>query len=219
MTLPRLRREDREAGSSLIELMVVLVMLALVLPVAYGTVNSMQNETSITSNRFRAVNEGQVISDRITKDLRTGVSPANGLAPFLKATTNEVQFYASLADPNGPTLLDAYVQPIPGTNVNAFHEDQTPVTPNSSPYTWNAANLQVRLDGQYIDTTVPTIFTYFDNNNQALLPDGTGALDAGQRLNIDSVGITLTTRILPGAPASTITTLVHIRNVDYNPNG
>ncbi len=220
MRMPRRTRAIREAGFSLVELMVVVMLMGVVLPLAYGSVSAMQRQVEITSNRFRALAEAQVIADRITKDLRTGVSPANGKAPFLKATNNEVKFYASLADPNGPTMLDAYVSPIfAGSTINAFHEDSLKVTAGSNPFAWTGTP-QTRLDGQYVDTTVPTIFTYFDINGVQLAFVGSPpALALADLSNIDSVGITLTTRIYPNAPATTITTLVHIRNVDYNPNG
>jgi hypothetical protein len=200
--------------------MVVLMLLAIVLPVAYGSVNAMQRQVVFTSDRFQALSEAQIITDRITKDLRTGVSPANGQAPFLKATPNEVQFYASLTDPNGPTLLHAYVSPIfAGSTVNAFHEDSLKVDSAATPYQWTGT-VRSRLDGEYVDTTTPTIFTYFDINGVQLVFVGSPlALAAGDLSNVDSIGITLTTRIRPTSPATTITTLVHVRNVDYNPNG
>ena len=57
----------------------------------------------MTTDRFTAEGEAQTIADRITKDLRTAVAPSATDAAFASADTNDVTFYASLADPNGPT--------------------------------------------------------------------------------------------------------------------
>ena len=201
--------------------MVVLMLLALILPTAYSTVSTLQHQVSITSDRFQALSEAQVIADRITKDLRTGVSIGVGQPPFKSAGPADIQWYASLGDPNGPTLLHAYVQPLTGNpTVNAFHEDFIKVdgpVPPAAVWAWTGAN-NARLDGDYVDTTVPTIFTYFDVNNAPIALVG-GVIPGPMLISIDSIGITLTTRIRPNAPATTITTLVHIRGVDYDPKG
>jgi hypothetical protein len=74
----------------------------------------------------------------------------------------------------------------------------------------------VRLDGRYIDTTQP-MFTYYDRNG-TVLSAATLATTAGLR-SIDQVGITLRVQVKPQAASVVITTLVHVRSVDYNPNG
>jgi hypothetical protein len=128
-----------------------------------------------------------------------------------------VTFYASLSDPNGPTKLHAYVSLLSG-NVYVFHEDATAPDPGGSPgnYAYTQFAPVSRIDGRYIDTSQP-MFTYYDKNGNVLDPATTLTTLAGLR-SIDQVAINLRVRVRPSAPSVVISTLVHIRSVDYNPN-
>ncbi len=176
----------------------------------------MQNQAVKTTDRFTAEGEGQTIADRITKDLRTAVAPSSTAAAFASADVNDVTFYANLSDPNGPTRLHAYVALQPGTNVYVFHEDSTKADTGGSPgnYAYTMFSSVSRLDGRYLDTSQP-IFSYFDADNNALATPITTT--AGLR-SIASVAINLRIRVRPNAPTVVISTLIHVRNVDYNPN-
>ena len=73
-----------------------------------------------------------------------------------------------------------------------------------------------RLDGQYIDTTPADLHVL-------RLADGTQILPMPITTNadlrsIDAVGVTLRIRVHPHSPVVVITTRIHVRNVDYNPN-
>ena len=127
-------------------------------------------------------------------------------------------FYASLADPNGPTRLHAYTALFPGTNVYVFHEDSTKPDAGGSlgNYTYNSNAPVSRLDGRYLDTSQP-MFTYYDRNQNVLDPATTLTTLTGLR-SIDSVGINLRVRVNVHSPTVVVSTLVHIRSVDYNPN-
>ena len=68
------------------------------------------------------------------------------------------------------------------------------------------------------------MFTYYEYDSvdptklkkidPALLP----ITDVPTLRSIDAVGITVRVRVTPNAPIVVINTLVHVRNVDYNPN-
>jgi prepilin-type N-terminal cleavage/methylation domain-containing protein len=213
--MKRERRDER--GHSLIELLVALSLLSLVLAAAFGTVVTMQNQAVKTTDRFTAESEAQTIADRIAKDLRTAVAPSSTTAAFESAGANDVTFYASLDDPNGPTKLHAYVSLVGGTTVNVFHEDSTRADAGGSPgnYTYTTNSPVSRIDGRYIDTSQP-MFAYKDKDGNEI-DSATLATLAGLR-SIDAVSITLRVRVHPSSPVVVITTLVHIRSVDYNPN-
>jgi hypothetical protein len=203
--------------------MIATSLLSLVVASAFSVVIVMQNQAVATGNRFTAESEGQTMADRITKDLRTAVAPTSTSAAFASAAANDVVFYASLTDlslatpGSGPTRLHAYTSLVPGTSVYVFHEDSTVPDPGGSPgnYTYSNSNIVNRLDGQYIDTTQP-IFTYWRADGTQILPMPI-TLTADLR-SIDAVGVTLRVRVRPNAPVVVISTRVHIRNVDYNPN-
>jgi prepilin-type N-terminal cleavage/methylation domain-containing protein len=212
-------RLDRrsESGFTLVELTVAISLLSLVTAAAFGTVIEMQHQAVLTTDRFTAEGEAQTIADRITKDLRTAVAPSSTQAAFASASASDVTFYASLSDPNGPTKLHAYVSAAPG-NVSVFHEDSTAPDPGGTPgnYTYNQNPTVTRIDGRYLDSTQPVVFTYYDSSGNAIDPSTLTTLAALR--SIDAVGVNLRVRVRPGSPVVVINTLIHARNVDYNPN-
>jgi prepilin-type N-terminal cleavage/methylation domain-containing protein len=217
--LLRLRSRRREGGYTLIEMMIAMSLMSLVTTAAFGVVNVMSNQAMAASDRLTAQGEAQTIADRITKDLRTAVAPSAPTAAFASAATNDVVFYASLSDLStggqGPTRLHAYTSLVPGTSIYVFHEDATkPIVVNGS-YTYTSTPIS-RIDGEYIDTSKP-IFSYWDAAG-APIPATTPITDATTLQGIDAVGITLRVRVHAHSPVVVISTRIHVRNVDYNPN-
>jgi len=201
------------------EMVVATALLSLVMAAAFGAVNVMSRQSAETTDRFTGQSEAETIADRITKDLRSAVSPSATQAAFASAGDSDVTFYAALADPNGPTQLHAYISLQPSTNVYVFHEDATKPDPGGSPgnYSYTIASPVNRIDGRFLDTSVPAqhLFTYYDSNGNVIPTPITTLI--GLR-SIDSVGINLRVRVHPHSPVVVISTLVHVRNVDYNPN-
>jgi Tfp pilus assembly protein PilW len=208
-------RSDAEAGYTIMETMIATMLLLVVLAAAFGVVSSMQRAAMLTTNRFTAEGEAQTISDRITKDIRAGVTTSATGAAFASADVNDVTFYANLADPTGPTKLHAYLTLQPGTNVYLFHEDATPPDAGGSAgnYSYSGA-ASTRIDGKYIDTSQP-IFSFYDSDNNPIATPITTT--AGLR-SIDAVGINLRVRVTPTSPIVVMNATVHVRNTDYNPN-
>src|SRR5262249_6737957 len=103
----------------------------------------------------------------------------------------------------------------PGTNVYVFHEDATKPDVGGSPgnYSYSGAAVN-RLDGQYLDTSQP-IFKYYDADGNPLTMPVTGVANLR---SIDAVGVTLRIRVHPHSPVVVISTRIHVRNVDYNPD-
>jgi Tfp pilus assembly protein PilW len=211
-----MRAERGAGGHTVVEMSIATALLSVVVAAAFGVVIVMQNQAVKTTDRFTAQSEGQTIADRITKDVRTAVAPSSTAAAFASADVNDVTFYANLSDANGPIRLHAYVALQPGTNVYVFHEDSTRADAGGSPgnYAYSTFPTVSRLDGRYLDTSQP-IFTYYDSDNNPLATPITTT--AGLR-SITAVGINLRIRVRPNAPAVVISTLIHVRNVDYNPN-
>jgi prepilin-type N-terminal cleavage/methylation domain-containing protein len=217
-----LRARPSERGFTLVEVMVATSLLSVVLASAFGVLGVMQNQAMKTSDRFSATSEAQTIADRITKDLRTAVAPSSTTAAFASADQNDVVFYANLANLNtgtGPTRLHAYVSLVPATGVYVFHEDYTQPDASSTPgnYTYSATPT-TRLDGQYIQTSQP-IFSYYDATSPTpnLIP--TPITTTPSLRSIDQVCINLRVRVHITSSSVVINTCIHIRNVDYNPNG
>jgi prepilin-type N-terminal cleavage/methylation domain-containing protein len=215
----RLRAPRPDRGHTLVEMMIATALLSVVTTAAFGAVIVMQNQAVATTDRFTAGGEARTIADRITKDIRTAVAPTSTTAAFASASANDVVFYASLADlntGNGPTRLHAYTSLVPGTSVYVFHEDATQPDVGGTPgnYSYSGAPVN-RLDGQYIDTTQP-IFTYYNAAGTQILP--MPITNNADLRSIDAVGVTLRIRVHPRSPSVVISTRIHVRNVDYNPN-
>ncbi len=216
-----LRTRRSERGYTLIEMMIAMSLLSLVTAAAFGVVNVMSNQAAKTTDRFSAEAEGQTIADRITKDLRTAVAPTTLTAAFASANSNDLVFYASLTDlerarqrarsrctPTCRRSARPVVRLPRGRDAT-----RRPVGTGNYTYTTAAIN---RIDGKYLDTSQP-IFTYYtasDPVNAIPVPITTLT---GLR-SIDSVGITLRVRVHPNSPVVVISTRIHVRNVDYNPN-
>ncbi|MCU1467257.1 MAG: hypothetical protein JWM72_3185 [Actinomycetia bacterium] len=211
-----------ERGHTLVEMVVVTALLSVVTSAAFGTVIVMQNQAARTSDRFAAQNEARTIADRITKDLRTAVSPSSTSAAFASASASDIVFYASLFDlsgtnPPGPTRLHAYTSLVSGTNVYAFHEDSTSPDAGGSAgnYTYTGTPIS-RIDGQFLDPS-QSLFTFYAANSDTAIDPATLTTVSDLR-SIESVGITLRVRVRPNAPTVVVQTRIHLRNVDYNPN-
>ena len=118
--------------------------------------------------------------------------------------------------PSGPTRIHAYAALKPATAVYAFHEDATaPDSGGSSGnYTYSGTPSN-RIDGQYIDVSQP-MFTYFQADGTQILP--MPIVGVANLRSIDSVGVTLRIRVHPKSPSVVIATVIHVRNVDYNPS-
>ena len=115
--------------------------------------------------------------------------------------------------------MHAHVSLVPATGVYVFHEDFTQPDASSTPgnYTYTGTPT-TRLDGQYIQTSQP-IFSYYDASSPPnLIP--TPITTTADLRSIDQVCIDLrSTCAVPISSTVVISTCVHIRNVDYNPNG
>lgn len=197
-----------QVGTSLVELTVAIAIMALLGGAAFEAIASSQTQTTITSERFSAENAGQVIMDRLAKDLRTAVPLTPTSAPFITADANHAVFYANLGNPNGPTKLDVFLVADDGSY--DVHEDSTQADAGSAPNWTYTGPAVTRIDGRYVDDSTP-IFTYYDAAG-AVLPAPVSDL-----VDIESVGILLTTRVTPTGPPTTLLVRVHLRNVDYNP--
>ncbi len=97
-----------------------------------------------------------------------------------------------------------------------FHEDSTKANVGGSPgnYAYTTFATVSRLDGRYLDTSQP-IFTYFDADNSPLATPITTTPASGASTRWGSTSVSACGRT---SPVVVISTLIHVRNVDYNPN-
>src|ERR1035441_2946011 len=89
-------RNAVEAGTTLVELSVVVALIAIMLPAIFGTMSMVQREAAVTTDRFAATNNAEIVMDRLSGELRAADSPGSSTALFVEATAADVTFYASL---------------------------------------------------------------------------------------------------------------------------
>jgi hypothetical protein len=220
----KLRLRDEDGMTSIVEAVMVMALLSLVLTIFLTSFNSFQLEATGADNRLQNLDEGRILMQVSSKDIRTATPLTAGTSPFLLAKDMEVKFYG-MVDPTviigstyGPNLVRFYVN---STNPAApvLIEEVTAPDSNSVPpaWTYTTNTPKVRLVGKYVvNTGAVPIFTYYDVNGTLLGPT---PLNAAQMLSVRAVGITVVVRRTASQylPSTTLTTRVTLPNVYFQP--
>jgi prepilin-type N-terminal cleavage/methylation domain-containing protein len=135
-----------EAGFSLIELMMVLLLLGVVLPVGYSAVASSQKAVADTENRFASVSQAQLAMDSMTRDIRAIQTPLSGANAIVSATANDIQFYSSVFSPSSgyPALVELKLTTCSGCTTTSLVEDTIMPVVSGSTVSYPAASMVVR---------------------------------------------------------------------------
>jgi type II secretory pathway pseudopilin PulG len=221
MRIPVTRRSRDSAGSSLIEVVVVVSLLLVVLGIAFDGIVSMQRANSGASERLGNNAEASLLMDATTKDLRTAVRLQAGGSPFFIAMPNEVQFTATLNQTSAPVLIHLYID-----SSQRLVETTTQPDPNSGPnYTYGQNPPTSRLVAQNVANPPATpIFVYYNGAAPpAQLVPGSGpvGLSATDLLAVHSVDVTYVVRHGTNLYENPTIFSNHVRlpNLDYNPTG
>jgi prepilin-type N-terminal cleavage/methylation domain-containing protein len=204
-----------EAGFTIVEVMVAVVMLAIVLAVMYKGMDSISASAAGTEERLVNLEEARVMMATVTKDLRTAARPDPNSAPFELANSRELTFYANLGSTSGPSKVHIFVDA-----ENRIIEEVTQPDAGSAPnYTYTGAP-SVRAVGSYV---VPgtQIFTYqyFNETTSAFVALNTLPLSADDRKLVESIEVRISIRKSSTAatPATTLVNRVRLPNVYYTP--
>lgn len=214
MSMRQRLRDDR--GTSLTELLVVMLILSFIVITTTSLTIGMQRTTAETISRQDQVDMGRSAVERMSKTLRTAVKPSQLLSncagctedAFIKAQDFAVQFYANLDNTGntvGPSRV-SYTVAASGADAGVLIEKvQVPDSniPTSTGYTYcdaeaagASAACQARLqvtrlaEGIQLDTGTP-LFAYYDNDGTEMATGSTG-LDASQLNRLLSVEMVLT---------------------------
>ncbi|HWE55505.1 MAG TPA: type II secretion system protein [Acidimicrobiales bacterium] len=110
LTGPRARRHAAadEQGFTLIEVSVVLLIMAVVLPMIMGFVFMVQSYTGKVAGRTVAAGQAQVIDENLSRQIHAITYPAGGAlgSDIVTASATEFKFYTALGNSVGPTLID-----------------------------------------------------------------------------------------------------------------
>jgi competence protein ComGC len=148
----RAKRAGQEAGVTLIEITVVLLVLSLVMMLIYTFLSEMQKDQVAVSSRDFASGEAQTISDILSQQIHAAAIPSGSSSALVQAEANEIVFYASLGNANGPTELQIVATPsCSGCTTNNLVETVTQPGPGVSGgppvYTGSTATVTTKFIG------------------------------------------------------------------------
>jgi hypothetical protein len=207
----RARRDER--GSSILEVVSVLLLVMIVMGAVFQGMVSATQATEGSGARLRNLDEARVLMATTSKDLRTAVRLSAGTSPFVTANKNEAIFYANLDTTGAPKRVRIHVDSQNRLIEQVWEHDPASTAPN---YTYTTTTPKLRMVGRYVanDSAHP-IFTYVDANDVAL---GPLPLSASNRLAIKAVRIELIVYRTSAFNdnATTVVNRVRLPNVDYN---
>jgi len=234
-----LRRRGDDAGFSLPELLVVMLLSSIVLAAVAVVFNGSMRVARTASVKGNTTGDARIAMDAMIRRLRVAVVPPGGTSPFGMAATaaagtnyatgadpvptaTEVAFFASLttagstSDP-APTLVDYSID----AAAKCLREKMTPASGTAPSFTWPLASTRSRcLIFGVINTDGSRLFTYFPDGKTATAL--TVSLAAANAKSIDSVGIdlavtgTTTTDVLPTKESGRVT-LTNVASDDLVP--
>lgn len=212
--LRRVRRDDRDrqAGVSLVELLVTTVLFGVISALVTSlTINTLR-QTAALGTRMNNVDAARVAMDALSKTLRTAVQPAqlqstcvscsggvSGATAIKAATASSVQFYSNSALATGPQKLTYTAQWDAAQGAATLTESKQPADAGSAPnFTYCNPGPACPVAKRTLVTGLAwplaaPLFTYFDDSAARMSP-GPSGLTSSQLYAVHSVGITLSVR-------------------------
>lgn len=210
----------RDAGMSIVELIVTMTIFGIVIAATTALVIGVERTNAETVNRVDQIDSARTGAEHMARTLRTAVMP-NQLAStcvgcvedaFVRGEAYSVQFYANLdnrANAVGPSRVTYIVEPT-GTGVgNLIQTVQKPDSPTPDPDTGYrycdarpeanptpaclARVTRIVIARDVLTATGTPLLRYFDATGAPLLPTG-GALTAAQLARVLSVEVQLSTQ-------------------------
>jgi prepilin-type N-terminal cleavage/methylation domain-containing protein len=227
------RRLRSDSGVTLVEMMVVMLVLSAILAFTLGAVASFQRSATGGMRRIENLNEGRILMQVITKDIRTAAKLSAATPPFpdvspydgiTKADDNEIVFFANLNQSSQcPKIIRLYVDGVDKIIESVTEPNVGAVQPCVYPDMYPSTPTRTRLVGRYVanDATEP-IFTYFKADATGVLVPFTTAetpLSVENALLVKAIGIELAIRkdTSLAVDHTTLQNRVRLPNVFYNP--
>jgi type II secretory pathway pseudopilin PulG len=198
----------REAGQSLVEMLVVVSIFLLVMATITGAFLTVQRSSDEIDNRFENTGEAQKLISALTKDLRTATPLSAGASPFLVADKRRITFYGNLNFVSGATprfpnkidlLIDATIPAAPVLKEYIWVPTNNSSTTDAAP-NYTAAATSLRLVGQYVaNAATDPIFRYFDGAGAELglptsVPPASLPLVPADQIKVRTIKIALAVR-------------------------
>jgi prepilin-type N-terminal cleavage/methylation domain-containing protein len=212
----RLRKD--QAGFTLVELLVVVVILGAVSAGIYRALDNIQSTSSGAAERVINLDEGRVLMDTLTKDFRTATRLTSTSLPMESADWQSATFYARLNTTGQPVRLhvsldaegrlqEQITDPVCAVGTTPCPDDQ-----------WTYPGpARTRIVGRWVDKTI-AVFKYYDIDGNQIVPSPSqsSSLSTLQKSAVRAVEITLKIRRTPniGATPTTLINRVRLPNID-----
>lgn len=213
-----LRRLRSEAGTSVVEMVIVTAILGLVVAVAIGAFVTVQRHVANQDIRLENLDEGRVMMSTLSKSVRTATILTGGTSPFVIADGNKMKFYGNLDTTGAPNLIEIYVDATNPTAPVLIEKLTPPDQPITDPPSYNNGPTKVRFVGRYVTNGPGTpMFSYYDLDGQSVGTPGVPLTDA-EKILVRSVGIDLHVRkaTAQAIPSTDIVTRVRLPNVFFS---
>jgi len=222
-----------ERGLSLVEMSVVMLILALVVPMITGLLVSVQNDTAFTTSRDAATGELLPVQEALSRQLHAAQIPQGMGQAFVVAQANNLEFYSALGNSAGPTLVSISFSPTcSGCATYELVESLTqPVLSGGLPTYGSAPTRHVLGSGlvpanpsppqDCPGTGSPGTFAYLDSSGHCLPLDTSlspPALDPSQLGLVDAIWVSLEAKdtLHPDRAASSSVALqISLPNMDF----
>lgn len=212
----------RQAGFSLIEMMVAIFILGMVMAGVYVALNNIQTSSVGAAERVINLDEGRVLMDTLSKDFRTATRRSDTSNPLESASWQSATFYARLNTPGQPVLVQIALD-AEGRLEEKITDPECQVTITPCPVDeWEYPGpARTRIVGRWVDKTVP-VFTYYgvDPDDGSAIPlraDPTDPtpLTSTELAQVRAVEIELKIRRSPniGATPTTLENWVRLPNI------
>lgn len=234
--LTRMRGNDRDAGTTLPELLVVMSLFLLIGGLVATTTVFAQRQTGITETRQRNTDGARIAIEAMSKTMRTAIQPSqlqygcltctgsvSGSSAVTSASTTSMRFYGNLDNAGGGPTIVTFVTTLDaatgtGTLVQTLQKPNAGSAPNftyCTPGPGCAVTSRTLVRG-IVWPVSPAMFTFYDVNGAVVPTLSDGSVAAANLADIDAVDVTLKVDTPTGynnAP-TTVTNRIQMPNSD-----
>jgi len=190
------RRRADDAGVTLAELLVTIMIFGIVLTVVTGTFVSLTRATTQAGTTDQNVRQASNGMNELTREIRGAVNnPVPNLpdaAAFSIATTESMTL-STAVNQSGSATQPQLVNFALGSDRSLIETKTTAVSFQNTYWQFTGVVSKRTLTGpvSVSSASIPVLFQYFDSTGTVLTPNAQGALTAAQMGTIASVTVTL----------------------------
>lgn len=190
--LRRVLRSDPAAGATLAEVLVGMAIMSMLLGLTGVVFVRGVASTDGITQRTQDTQIARAALDRITKEIRTAISPGSDKPAVELAAPSRLRFYASRDTAGGtnPPLIELWAEAEPGKTTDRLCEQVTPANPvvGANPPSWNPPATPVcrAITGGLQRSPARPLFTYLAEPEATRMPEGDGVITSS--LPVDATG-------------------------------